>query len=452
MRLHRFPSKNADQQRMVCGNIPSKRLARKCGFTGILSALGFLAFSLLLSQAQAAPDQRLLDAAKLAETSVVDTLKTMVLIESGSGDVAGLAKMADLLDERLKSMGFTTRREKAIAASGAPPSNGADIVVGTLQGTGKGRIMMQAHMDTVYEKGILQTQPFRIDGNRVYGPGIADDKGGISVILHALKILKETGWKDFHTLTVLFNPDEEIGSRGSGELISSLADQHHTVLSFEPTGAKAVAKTEALLLGAAGGSRVRLEVKGLAAHAGVAPELGRNAVIELAHQMLQTKDLAKDIPGVTLHWTNIKADQALNQIPNLAVAVGDSRITIPGAELKLNAALQAKIASSKLVPDTTTTVTLVVGRPAFLAGPKGLALAQRAQGIYKEIDRELSLVPMTGGGTDAGYAVRSGKATVLESFGLAGFGFHARDEYIEIDSIVPRLYLTTRLLMELGRE
>jgi glutamate carboxypeptidase len=424
----------------------------KTALTQISRAMGALILCLAGAGVEAAPDQKLLDAAKLAETSVIDSLKAMVLIESGSGDLAGLAKMADFLDDRLKSLGFATRREKSVAAPGVPPSNGADIVIGTLQGTGKGKIMMQAHMDTVYEKGILQTQPFRIDGNRVYGPGIADDKGGISVILHALKILKEAGWKDFHTLTVLFNPDEEIGSRGSGELISSLADQHQTVLSFEPTGAKAVSKTEALLLGAAGGSRVRLEVKGVAAHAGVAPELGRNAVIELAHQMLQTKDLAKDIPGVTLHWTNIKADQALNQIPNLAVAIGDSRITIPGAEIKLNEALQAKIKSSKLIPDTTTTVTLVVGRPAFLAGPKGLALAQRAQGIYKEIDRDLNLVPMTGGGTDAGYAVRSGKATVVESFGLAGFGFHAKDEYIEIDSIVPRLYLATRLLMELGKE
>ncbi len=433
MRLHRFSSQMATLKPSLFG-----------------ICLG--AATLLSTAAHAAPDQKLLEAAKQAQASVIDSLKTMVQIESGSSDLAGLAKMADYLDDRLKSLGFSTRREKAVAPSGKPPSNGADIVIGTLQGSGKGKIMMQAHMDTVYEKGVLQTQAFRIDGNRVYGPGIADDKGGISVILHALKILKEAGWKDFQTLTVLFNPDEEIGSRGSGELISSLADQHQTVLSFEPTGAKAVAKNEALLLGAAGGSRVHLEVKGLAAHAGVAPDLGRNAVLELAHQMLQTKDLAKGIPGVTLHWTNIKADQALNQIPDRAVAVGDSRVTIPGAEVKLNEALQAKIASSKLIPDTTTTVTLVLGRPAFLAGPKGLALAQRAQGIYREIDRELNLVPMTGGGTDAGYAVRSGKATVVESFGLAGFGYHARDEYIEVDSIVPRLYLVTRLLMELGRE
>ncbi len=104
------------------------------------------------------------------------------------------------------------------------------------------------------------------------------------------------------------------------------------------------------------------------------------------------------------------------------------------------------------VPDTETSIKLLVGRPAFLAGATGKALAERAQAIYREIDRELVLVPMTGGGTDAGYAVRSGKATVVESFGLAGFGYHARDEYIEIDSIVPRLYLTTRLMTVIGRQ
>jgi glutamate carboxypeptidase len=466
MRLHRFPARliglfqsvGRGATTLSSGNKGSKlppNLSWARTITVMRSAFlgcALLSSTLLSSAAWAAPDQKLLEAAKQAEASVIDSLKTMVLIESGSGDSAGLAKMADLLDDRLKSLGFTTRREKAVAPADKLPSNGADIVVGTLQGTGKGKIMLQAHMDTVYEKGILQTQAFRIDGNRVYGPGIADDKGGISVILHSLKILKDAGWKDFHTLTVLFNPDEEIGSRGSGELISNLADQHQTVLSFEPTTAKSVAKNEALLLGAAGGARVRLEVKGRASHAGAAAHLGRNAVLELAHQMLQTKDLAKDIPGVTLNWTNVKADQATNQIPELAVALGDSRITVPGADIKLNEALQAKIASSKLIPDTTTTVTLIVGRPAFIAGASGLKLAQRAQGIYKELDRELVLVPMTGGATDAGFAVRSGKATVLESFGLAGFGYHAKDEYIEIDSIVPRLYLTTRLLMELGRE
>ena len=405
-----------------------------------------LALALGAGAATAAPDAGLLAAANGAQPALIETLKSLVMIETGSADVDGLARMANLLDARLKALGFKTERRKA--SSGA----GADIMIGTMTGRGKKKIMLQGHMDTVYQAGILQTQPYKLDGNKLYGPGIADDKGGLAVILHALKILADAGWKDYATLTVLVNPDEEVGSIGSGEIIAAIADQHDTVLSFEPTVAKTVMKGEALLLGAAGIAAVTLEVKGRAAHAGAAPELGRNAILEISHQLLQTRDLAKDIPGVTLNWTNVISNKAVNQIPELAVAHGDVRITLPGAEEKLNAALQAKVASSKLIPDTVTTVKLVVGRPSFLAGAPGQALAARAQDIYREIGRDLALVPMTGAGTDAAYARRSGKATVLESFGLAGFGYHARDEYIELDSIVPRLYLVTRLLTEIGKQ
>lgn len=396
--------------------------------------------------AMAAPDARLLDAATQAQPAVIESLKSMVMIETGSADVAGLAKMATYLDDRLKALGFKTERRKAAAGAGA------DIVIGTIAGTGKRKIMLQGHMDTVYDAGILQTQPYKLDGNKLYGPGIADDKGGLAVILHGLQILRDAGWKDYATLTVLVNPDEEVGSIGSGEIIAILGDQHDTVLSFEPTGAKAVVKTEALLLGAAGIAAVTLGVKGRASHAGAAPDQGRNAIIEIAHQMIQTKDVAKDIPGVTLNWTNVISNKAVNQIPELAVARADVRITVQGAEAKLNTALQAKLASSKLVPDTETTLKLQVGRPSFVANATGKALAAQAQAIYKEIDRDLVLVPMTGGGTDAAYAALSGRAAVVESFGLAGWGYHARDEYIEIDSIVPRLYLLTRLLTEIGKQ
>ncbi|WP_213955185.1 MULTISPECIES: glutamate carboxypeptidase [unclassified Variovorax] len=394
---------------------------------------------------QAAPDAKLLAAAEKAQPAVIENLKEMVLVESGSLNAEGLMKMADITDGRLKALGFTTKRVKTTI--GTP----AEIVVGALKGTGKRKFMLQAHMDTVYPAGILTTQGYRVDGNRIYGPGIADDKGGIAVILASLKILVDAGWKDFDTLTVLFNTDEEVGSNASGELIATTAESQDYVLSFEPTAAKSVAKGEALLLGAAGIAQATMDVKGRAAHAGAAPELGRNALYELSYQLLQTKDLAKDIPGITLNWTVARATGPSNQITEKAQAIGDIRITQPGAEKKLDAALQAKIAAGKLIPDTETTVQVVTTRPAFLAGDKGLAVAKKAQDIYKEIDRELALAPMTGGGTDAGFAGRSGKPAVVESFGLAGFGYHARDEFIEVDSIVPRLYLSTRLLTELAK-
>ena len=102
------------------------------------------------------------------------------------------------------------------------------------------------------------------------------------------------------------------------------------------------------------------------------------------------------------------------------------------------------------MPDTEVSVKLEVSRPAFLAGERGMALAKRAQSIYGELDgRKLAIHAMTGGVTDAGYAARSGKAAVLESMGMPGGGYYAKDEYIEIDGIVPRLYLTTRMLQDL---
>jgi glutamate carboxypeptidase len=398
-----------------------------------------------VSPAQAAPDAKLKAAAEQAQPALIDTLHEMVLIESGSGDAEGLKKMADFTEARLKALGAKTERRKTTRGTGA------DIVIGTFEGTGSKKLMLIAHMDTVYQKGVLATQPYRVDGNRIYGPGIADDKGGIAVILHSLKILNDAGWRDYARLTVQFNPDEEVGSIGSGQFISELADQHDVVLSCEPTVAAPAAQHDSLLLGASGTATGTMEVGGRAAHAGASPQLGRNALIELAHQLLQTRDIAKSIPGTQLNWTTATAGTVRNQIPEKAVAGADIRVTVADGVQKLQAALDEKV-KNKLIPDTETTVKIEVGRPAFTASDAGRALAHQGQAIYAEIDRGLDISEMTGGATDAGFANRSGKAIVVESFGLAGFGYHARDEYIDTGSIVPRLYLMTRMLTELGKQ
>jgi len=418
----------------------SRRIGRHAGLFALAAALSWIAIP-----TRAAADSTLLDAARKAQPTVVESLKDMVMIESGSANAEGLAKMADYTERRLKELGAQTERVKATRGPGT-------LVKGTFTGTGTKKIMLIAHMDTVYPANTLATQPYRLDGNKLYGPGIADDKGGIAVILHSLQILKDAGWRNHARITVLFNPDEEVGSIGSGELIATLAADHDFVFSCEPTGAKAIAKTEGLLLGAAGTATATLEVKGRASHAGAAPELGRNALIELSHQLLETRDVAKSVPGTQLNWTYSRVGEVRNQIPEKAVATGDVRTTVAGGAEKLQAALQDKVkATAHVVPDTEVTVGMEIGRPAYVASEASRELAKRAQAIYAELDgRELALVPMTGGATDAGYAGRSGKAVVLESFGLAGWGYHARDEYIELDSIVPRLYLMTRMLMTVG--
>lgn len=391
-------------------------------------------------------DDAIFAAAQAAQPAVIDTLHKLVLIESGSANITGLTQVADYAQARLQALGAKTERIKT-------SNSDRGMVKGVLNGKGRLKAMLIAHMDTVYPDGILATQPYKQDGNRLYGPGIADDKSGIAVILHALAVLQSQGWNDFATLTVLFNPDEEIGSAGSGALIQSLAAEHDVVLSYEPTAAKSVAKVEGVLLSAAGVGEARLEVKGKASHAGAAPEEGRNALIELSHQMLATEHIAKGIAGAQLNWTHAQGGRVHNQIPESAIATADVRLLKPDAADKLKAALVAKVQESKWVPDTHVHVQLEVGRPPYVAGERGMALAQRARAIYAELDgRPLFFHPVTGGGTDAGFASGSGKAAVLESLGLAGWGFHARDEYIEIDSIVPRLYLTARLLQDLGKQ
>jgi glutamate carboxypeptidase len=390
-------------------------------------------------------EEKLFAAAQAAQPAVIETLHKLVMIESGSANLAGISKVADFAEAQLKALGARTERIKAADSERI-------MVKGVLTGTGKLTALLIAHMDTVYADGILATEPYRQDGNRLYGPGIADDKGGIAVVLHSLGLLKEVDWRDYATITVLFNADEEIGSGSSGEMLAALGAAHDVVLSFEPSPAKSIAQVEAVLLGAAGTATASLEVKGRASHAGAAPEQGRNALIELSHQMLATQDIAKNIPGAQLNWTYAQGGLVRNQIPERAHAFADVRLLQPGAAEKLRVALESKVKESKRVPDTEVTVKFDLGRPPYLAGERGLALAKRAQAIYAELDgRKLQFIPTTGGGTDAGFAGSSGKPAVLESLGLAGWGYHAKNEYIEIDSIVPRIYLTSRLLQDLAR-
>ena len=405
-----------------------------------------LSVSVLLSApAHAAPDAALLRAAQAAQPAVIVSLKDMVALESGTMDAPGLTRMADYVQARLQALGGQVERRKASSGNG-------DILIARHSGTGKRKFMLIAHMDTIYAPGTLQTQPIKQDGNRLYGPGIADDKGGIAVVLHTLQILKAAGWKDYAQLTVVFNGDEESSSNGSGATIAALAAEHEVVLSYEPTAAKAVAKVEGVLLSAAGTGTATLTVQGRSSHAGAAPDEGRNALIEMAHQVLQTADIAKTIPGAQLNWTQAESGKVRNQIPDQASASADVRLTATDAAAKLQAALDEK-AKAHRVNETRVSYVVQTGRPPYVGDARTRELAAKAQAIYAELDgRPLYLHPSTGAGTDAGYASMSGKAAVLESMGLAGWGYHARDEYIEIDSIVPRLYLSARLLMQLAQE
>ncbi len=390
--------------------------------------------------------------AKVAEQvqPLLGTLKDLVAVESGSRDLEGLASMAQLLAARLQAAGMKTELIDAKAPDFHPQLKGAKLgsmVYGTKTGTGKRRVLLIAHMDTVYERGMSAKQPFRIDGDKAYGLGIADDKAGVALILHTVKLLEDTGFKDYAQLGVLINADEEIGSPGSGALLTQLGSEYDAVLSFEGGGND----KDMVRLATSSIAIVEMRITGRASHAGANPEGGRNALYEMSHQILKSRQLGDDGKGLKINWTVANSGATRNVIPALATAIADVR-SLNNEDLdRMEAALRESI-KERLIPDTKIELDFYRSRPAFVANDVSRVLAAHAQSVFKELGLPLDVRDRaTGGGTDAAFTGLRPKGGVLESFGLRGFGAHSSDnEYIWISSIAPRLYLSTRMVMDVG--
>ena len=406
---------------------------------GALAALLAGAFATPAAWSQSR-DQALFAAATAEKPAVIQTLEALVNIETGTGDAEGLASAGNYLEQQLKALGFTVARSKSAGIVVG------DNIVGTLKGKGGKKLLLLSHMDTVYLKGILAKAPFKVEGDRAYGPGIADDKGGNAVIIHTLKLLKERGFKDFGSITVLFNTDEEKGSFGSRDLIQEEAAKADYVLSFEPTGAG----KEDLSLGTSGIAYVQVNITGKASHAGAAPELGVNSLVEASDLVLRTMDIDDKAKGLRFNWTIGKAGAVSNIIPASATLNADVRYAKNEDFDAAMKTLEHK-AQQKKLPEAEVKVLVTRGRPAFNAGEGGRRLVDKAVAYYREAGGELGIVERTGGGTDAAYAALAGKP-VIESLGLPGFGYHSdKAEYVDTSAIPRRLYLASKLVMDLGQ-
>ena len=199
----------------------------------------FFTLAVLCSAAAwAAPQADLHAAVQKAQQPYLDTLRDLVHIESGSRDIEGLRQIAAYIAEKLRAQGGKVEVLEAsdVYRMDDTPEQFGPMVHATFQGKGKARIMLIAHMDTVYPKGMLEKQPFRIDGDKAYGLGISDDKQGVALILQITALLKQQGIDDFGTLTVLINGDEEISSPASRSTITRLGAQQDAVFSFEGGG------------------------------------------------------------------------------------------------------------------------------------------------------------------------------------------------------------------------
>jgi acetylornithine deacetylase/succinyl-diaminopimelate desuccinylase-like protein len=520
-------------------------------------AAGLLALATSLHAQSAAPalDSALLALATQEAPLVLDTLKRLTSFDSGTGQAEGMSGVVSVIEAFAKELGGSAER--------ITPAHG---VVGpnlkiTFKGTGKKKLLLIAHMDTVYPAGTAAARPFRIEGNKAIAPGIADDKGGIAVFLHAMKLLKARGYSDFSQITMLFNSDEERGSVGSRDLIRTLAGQHDAVLSGEGTGDQ-----EVIVMGTAGAGRSQVKVAatrltladrpieemadvilrtkdtpaqvpnirmnwtvaraetpdlmdklpaadlqfasfefqitGKASHAGVAPQLGVNAVLEMAHLVTRISALLDAEAGVQRQWRRAGGGLVGNVIPDRANAAleiaAPKSLDMKALEAKLIAtATQAQVQGASItassapgrniktdgLPDATASADIRVadmptfeqlskhtralidkkkftssrldvqdgiGFPPFVPNEQGKQMAELAKSIYTQLGGKLDFVPRTYGATDAAWAAQSGKP-VIENMGLPGGNYHSdQEEYILIDRIPRRLAMVAEMIRLVG--
>ncbi len=411
-----------------------------------------LALTCCAATAVAQPVAPVLALAQKEQPGLLQTMKELVEIESGSADREGLDRIADAIAGRLTTLGGKVELVEPgpeVYKMFDTPEKIGKMVRATFTGTGTKKILLIAHMDTVYPQGMLGGQPFKVEGDRAWGLGIADDKHGIAVILHTLAILKALNFREYGTLTVLINGDEEISSPGSRFLITRLGGEHDAVLSFEGGGGLQV---DQIRLATSGIGAATLTVRGRASHAGSAPERGVNALYEMAHQVLQARDLSNPKVGTQVNWTLARAGIVRNMIPPGAQAQADIRVDRVADLDGIEQALRERI-KNKLLPESEVALDFERRRPPLQATDASRTLGAHAAGIYAEIGRKLTVRDRpTGGGTDAAFAALSTRAPVVEGFGLRGFGSHSTNaEYILIESIEPRLYLAARMIMDIAQ-
>ncbi len=395
-----------------------------------------LALSFAMPAFSAEPHKQIQADSEQYKADALKLLERLVNIDSGSGYEPGLTQVRDIAVEELKQLGFSIQLVPDAAAHNSH-------VVATLKGTGKARILLMAHMDTVFKEGSAAARPFHIKDGRAYGPGVMDDKGGIVAGIYALKVLKNQGFKDYAQITFLLDASEETGTDGASELIRNTAKGHDVTLNLEP-GRPA----DGLVVWRKGSATAVVEVKGKAAHAGVAPELGRNAAMEAAHQILQLGKLGDAEKKTTINFTVINAGDRVNVIPDQATAKADVRAALPEEFDRIEKDL-ARVSANKLIPETEVTTSLHRGLPPMPQTPESDKLVAIAQGIYGELGRKLT-IEGSGGAADASLSAGVGTPT-LDGFGIVGGNIHTPEEYAEVESVAPRIYLLSRMIMELSK-
>jgi glutamate carboxypeptidase len=364
--------------------------------------------------------------------AALERLRRLVELESPSTDQVRLRAVAGDLAAALTGLGAEV---ETVDVEGA-----GEHVIGRLPGREPDLepVLVLAHFDTVHPVGAFDPV-FRVTDGRAHGPGVFDMKGGLACMLEAVGRLAEAGVGPRRPLVFLATCDEETGSATSRALIEELAAGVHAVLVPEPPLPDGGAKTRRK--GVAG---YRIDVRGRASHAGLAPQEGINAIVELAHQILAITAMADAAAGTTTSVGLVGGGTTTNVVPAEAWAAVDVRFTTAAEAERIDAAMRAL---APRLPGAEVRVTGGVNRPPMERTPGIAALFERALALAAEDGWELS-EGLAGGASDGSFTAGMGVPT-LDGIGPRGGGAHAADEHVLVDDLPHRVRLYGRLLEQL---
>jgi glutamate carboxypeptidase len=356
-------------------------------------------------------------------------LSEIVSIESPSTDPAGVAALARRIDEELSPLGLPGE---------VAPVEGAGPILRA--GAGEGGIMLLGHLDTVWDTGTLARRPIRIEGDRFYGPGAYDMKGGIVVMVFALKALAARG--PIPPVTVFLTPLEEVSSESYRSVMEADMRGSRAVLDFEPAWPGGGVKTQRK-----GSASYTLRARGSASHAGADFARGANAILELSRRILDAATLTDLDRGITVNVGTVRGGTRPNVVPDLAEAEIDVRFRTLADGEATRAALE------KLRPDDPR-VTLEIEGAGFYPPLERGPHVEAAYLTARDAAMELGLPPLeevaTGGASEASFAAALGIPT-LDGLGADGEGAHAVHEHVLLSSLPDRAALAAALILRLGQ-
>ncbi len=371
-------------------------------------------------------ERKILDWLGGQRDAMLALLRTLVNTDSGSYDKVGVDAVGRHILNFLRDHGIQTEV--------MPDDKFGDAISATVAQTspplGNRPILLMGHRDTVFPKGEPTRRPFKIEGDRAYGPGVADMKAGLVMNCFVLAAIKKFGGASAPVMA-LFTGDEEIGSPFSRPVIERHARAARVCFNSEPGRGLGAAVT-----GRKGGIFIRFEIAGKAAHSGVNFEVGISAINELAHKILALRELSEPQNGITLNVGVVSGGQTVNTVAPWAKGEVDLRFITPEQCAATFAKIEAVIARS-YVPGTSAKLEITGEFVPLVETADGKALYEHYAAALKDLGIAETSALFTGGCADSGFASATGTPTIC-AVGPVGGRAHSPDEYLETETMVPR--------------